>query len=68
MGMAVCGTKEFKERALTWGRKSGLQQISALQGSTATLPHSKKNSCISLPQAIQPSVCLLELPLPSLQL
>lgn len=67
--MAACGT-EFKERALTRGRKSGPQQISALQGRSAALPHGKKknNSWISLSQAIQPSVCLLELPLPSLQL
>lgn len=68
VGMAACGT-EFKERALTWGRKSGPQQISALQGRSAALPHGKKkNPWISLSQAIQPSVCLLELPLPSLQL
>lgn len=43
VGMAACGT-EFKERALTRGRKSGPQQISALQGRSAALPHGKKKT------------------------
>lgn len=47
---------EVQRESSDMGRKSGLQQIAALQGSSATLPHGKKIP--DFPSPGNPAFCL----------